>query len=110
MAFVYVCGDDAATAWEIADVKVMATGFDGVEEQMATTVSVYPNPAQEMVSFQLESDAEVSVFDMTGRMVGLMNLTAGEAHYQVANLDNGVYFLNIRYADGKTGVARFVKF
>ena len=110
VAFVYVCADDAATAWEIADVKVMATGFDGVEEQVATTVSVYPNPAHEMVSFQLESDAEVSVFDMTGRMVGLMNLTAGEAHYQVANLDNGVYFLNIRYANGKTEVARFVKF
>ena len=47
---------------------------------------------------------------MTGRMVGLMNLAAGEAHYPVAHLDNGVYFLNIRYADGKTGVARFVKF
>ena len=110
VAFVYVCGDDAATAWEIADVKVMATGFDGVEEQVATTISVYPNPAHEMVSFQLENDAQVSIFDMTGRMVGQMNLTAGEAYYPVAHLDNGVYFLNIRYADGKTEVARFVKF
>ena len=110
LAFVYVCGDDAATAWEIADVKVTATGFDGVGEHVATSVSVYPNPAHETVSFQLKSDAQVNVLDMTGRMVSMMNMTAGEAQYVVANFESGVYFLNIRYADGKTEVARFVKF
>ena len=93
LAFVYICGDDAATAWEVADVTVMATGFDEVNEQVAASMSVYPNPAHEMISFQLANDAQVSVFDMTGRMVGVMNMAAGEAQYAVANFESGVYFL-----------------
>jgi hypothetical protein len=110
VAFVYICGDNAATAWEVADVTVMATGFDEVNEHVAASMSVYPNPAHETVSFQLANDAQVSVFDMTGRLVGVMNMTAGEARYAVAGFESGVYFLNIRYADGKTEVGRFVKY
>ena len=110
IAFVYICSDDAATAWEVAEVKVMGTGYDAVNESVVSTLNVYPNPAHEVVSFNLENDAQVSVFDMTGRMVGMMNMTAGEAQYAVAGFESGVYFLNIRYADGKTAVARFVKF
>ena len=110
IAFVYICNDAAATAWEVADVKVMATGYDVVNEHVATSVSVYPNPAHETVSFKLKNDAQVSVYDMTGRMVGVMNMNAGAARYSVANFENGVYFLNIRYTDGKTEVARFVKY
>ena len=110
VAFVYICDDVAATAWEIANVEVSATGFDAVNEHVATSVSVYPNPAHEMVAFSLDNDAQVSVFDMTGRMVGVKNMTAGEAQFSVASLESGVYFLNIRYADGKTAVARFVKY
>ena len=110
IAFVYICDDVAATAWEIADVKVTASGYDAVGEQVVASFNVYPNPANETISFNLENDAQVSVFDMTGRMVSAMNLTAGEAHCAVSNYESGVYFLNIRYADGKTQVVRFVKF
>ena len=110
IAFVYICDDVAATAWEIADVKVTASGFDAVGEQVVTSFSIYPNPAHEVVLFNLNNDAQVSVFDMTGRMVSVKNMTAGEAQYAVAGLESGVYFLNIRYADGKTAVARFVKY
>jgi hypothetical protein len=107
-AFVYTSANEAA-AWEIDDVKVVG-GTMAVKEQMASTVSVYPNPAHDMVSFNLKADAKVSVYDVTGRMVSTMNVAAGQGQYQVADLENGVYFLNIRYNDGKTEVARFVKF
>ncbi len=110
IAFVYTSTDDAAAAWEIDYVKVIGEGEVSVSENALSTVSVYPNPAKDVVSFVLENDAQVSVFDMTGRVVGSMDMTAGQANLQIANFDNGVYFLNIRYADGKKEVARFVKF
>jgi hypothetical protein len=81
-----------------------------VNESSIQNVSVYPNPAHDMVSFNLESDAQVNIFDMTGRMVSTMSMAKGQGQYSVAGLENGVYFLNIRYNDGKTEVARFVKF
>ena len=58
----------------------------------------------------LENDAQVSVFDMTGRMVNEVNLSAGEAQLNVSELQSGVYFVNIRYANGTTAVSKFVKF
>ncbi|MBQ3355352.1 MAG: choice-of-anchor J domain-containing protein [Bacteroidales bacterium] len=108
-AFVYTSTDEHAAAWEIDDVKVIG-GMVSVEENQLAAVSVYPNPAHEMVSFNLESDAQVNIFDMTGRMVSTMSMAKGQGQYSVAGLENGVYFLNIRYNDGKTEVARFVKF
>lgn len=110
VAFVYTSTDEAASTWEIADVKVQASGFDAVADHVVTTMEVYPNPAHEMLSFCLENQAQVSVFDVTGRMVSQMNMAAGEGRYQVSDLENGVYFLNVNYVDGKKEVARFVKF
>lgn len=109
-AFVYTSTDQAASSWEITDVKVMGSEMVSVKENSIQNVSVYPNPAHDMVSFNLKADAKVSVYDVTGRMVSLMNVAAGQGQCQVAGLENGVYFLNIRYNDGKTEVARFVKF
>jgi len=110
IAFVYTSTDDAASSWEIDFVKVTGENGVSVNETVMPTVSVYPNPAREVVSFNLKSDAQVSLFDMTGRMVSTMQMAAGEANCQVAGLENGVYMLQVRYADGETAVARFVKY
>ena len=110
IAFIYTSSDEAAASWEIDYVKVTGQHMVGVNENAATTVGVYPNPASAQVSFTLDSDAQVSVFDMTGRMVREMNATAGEAQLNVSELENGVYFVNFRYANGTSAVAKFVKF
>jgi hypothetical protein len=109
-SFKYTSTDAAASSWEITDVRVMGKQMVSVDEQSIQTVSVYPNPANNVVSFNLKADAQVSIFDITGRMVSMMNMAAGKGQCQVADLENGVYFLNVRYADGKMEVARFVKF
>ncbi len=109
-AFVYTSTDEAAASWEIDYVKVTGKQFVSVNENAAETVSLYPNPAKEMVQFTLESDAQVSIFDMTGRKVNEMSMAAGQAQINVSELENGVYFVNFRYANGNTVVSKFVKF
>ena len=110
VAFVYTSTDAAANSWEVDYVKVTGETGVSVVENTISNISVFPNPAHDRVSFNLTSDAQVSVFDITGRMVSMMNMAAGQGQYEVADLENGVYFLNIRYADGKKEVARFVKY
>lgn len=109
VAFVYTSTEEAAASWEIDYVRVLG-GTVSVKEHEISTVSVYPNPAHDVLSFNLESDAQVNIYDMTGRMVNTMSMSAGQGQCNVANLENGVYFLNIRYNNDKTEVARFVKF
>ena len=110
IAFVYTSNDEQASSWEIDFVKLTGKWLTSVNENGTMAVSLYPNPANDQVSFTLESDAQVSVFDMTGRKVNEVNLTAGEAQLNVNELQSGVYFVNIRYANGTTAVSKFVKF
>ena len=109
-AFVYTSTDEAAASWEIDYVKVTGKQYVSVNENAAQTVGLYPNPAREQVSFTLENDAQVSIFDMTGRKVSETNVAAGQAQLDVNELVNGVYFVNFRFADGTTAVSKFVKF
>ena len=110
LAFVYTSSDNAAASWEIDYVKVTGQDMTAVSENEAMAVNLYPNPASEQVSFVLDNDAQVSVFDMTGRKVSEMNAVAGNAQLNVSQLESGVYFVNFRYANGSTAVAKFVKF
>ena len=110
IAFIYTSNDEAAASWEIDYVRVIGQDMVGVNENEATMVSLYPNPANEQVSFVLDSDAQVSVFDMTGRKVSMVNVAAGNAQLNVSELESGVYCVNFRYANGSTAVSKFVKF
>ena len=110
IAFIYTSTDEAAASWEIDYVRVIGKDMVGVNENEATMFNLYPNPAREQVSFTLESDAQVSVFDMMGRKVSEMDAVAGDAQLDVSQLENGVYFVNVRYANGTTAVSKFVKF
>ena len=109
VAFVYTSTTEGAASWEIDYVKVVSYGAESVAEQNST-IGLYPNPASEQVSFVLESDAQVSIFDMTGRMVNEVNMAAGDAQLNVSELEGGVYFVNIRYTNGGTAVSKFVKY
>ena len=109
VAFVYKSSSESASSWEIDYVKVVSYGAEAVEENNQT-IGLYPNPAREQVSFNLESDAQVSIFDVTGRKVSETECKAGQAQLDVNELVNGVYFVNFRFADGTTTVSKFVKF
>ena len=110
VAFIYISSDELAASWEVDGVKVTGTNVNAVNEFEMSAISLYPNPASEQVSFMLEDNAEVSIFDMTGRMVSTTNCEAGQAQLNVSELVNGVYFVNVRYANGGTAVTKFVKF
>ena len=109
-AFVYTSTDEAAASWEIDYVKLTGKALVSVNENHAQAISLYPNPASEQVSFVLDNDAQVSVFDMTGRKVSEMNAAAGNVQLSVNELESGVYFVNFRYVDGTTAISKFVKF
>ena len=110
MAFIYTSSDVAASSWEIDYVRAYTLHTEGVNDNVRPAISLYPNPANEQVSFMLDDDAEVNIFDMTGRMVSTMTCEAGQPQINVSEWVNGVYFVNVRYANGSTAVSKFVKF
>jgi hypothetical protein len=90
---------------------IMLTDVTGIDESLvnAESVSIYPNPANNLVniSFELNSKENISleIMDMTGRLVksadlGKKNAGVYNEKVDIQGLNQGMYLLNIRTLDG----------
>lgn len=75
-----------------------------VTDQSETTVSLYPNPAQDRLSVRAEQFNRITVYTMTGQLV----LESDNRTVDVSLLNPGVYFARID-ANGIVHVTKFVK-
>ena len=79
-------------------VKVYVNYMDGVEDNImtvATTINVYPNPAQGSFNVTLNNESNVNIYNTVGQLVKTFN-NVKEVN---VNLESGVYFVN---ADNQT--------
>lgn len=70
---------------------------DGIEE-LSSSFMIYPNPASSEVKIisDMNGEADVKIYDMTGRCVKEFRLDEiGNASINVADIDKGVYFVDI---------------
>ncbi|MBK7183419.1 MAG: T9SS type A sorting domain-containing protein [Bacteroidetes bacterium] len=74
---------------------------NGDEPMLQNTISLYPNPAQDKLyiefSEQLDSDAKLELYDVTGKKVYEMQLKSNNQKTEISNLNlsNGIYFYRI---------------
>ena len=71
---------------------------------------MYPNPVSDKLHIATEANIEdISIYDIYGRTVRQqVNKTTGQQVIDVADLGNGIYFINIKTDKGNF-VKRFVK-
>ena len=68
------------------------TAYNDVDEVEASMLSVYPNPATEVLDVSAENLQSVSLYDMTGRNV----LTTTESVIDLRGVEAGVYFVTVK--------------
>ena len=96
------------------EVKLANTsvGSLSISEANRLDFSMYPNPSsEEMVTIQLPTGtlkAEVSLYDISGRLIKTQKITSNNNKVSVQNLSNGIYVFKV-VADGKLGAQQFVK-
>ena len=67
---------------------------DGIEENEIGSISVYPNPAHDIIRIETRSIASVQsvdLYNVTGQKV----LSSNEKEINVSGLEPGVYFVRI---------------
>ncbi len=80
----------------------------GIEEKEALSVSVYPNPANDFVTIEMEGSIEkVTILDISGKVV-LSQENSTNNRIDVQSLPSGVYFLTVE-SSGSVGRAKFIK-
>jgi PA domain/Secretion system C-terminal sorting domain len=81
----------------------LVDGTLGVTETETVVGSAYPNPAQDIVRFNVakSGDAVLNVTDMSGRTVATrsINVENGQFIISVADLNNGAYIFNVTFDD-----------
>ena len=75
--------------------------YDAVNENMANTLSIYPNPAVNETFVTIENAGlnEVMVYDIQGRLISNQSVMANEGEQMrlsTETLTNGVYFVTVR--------------
>jgi hypothetical protein len=76
----------------------------GVEEEGDVLFSVYPNPANTLLNVKCSTQAIVSVFDVTGKLIESKNLKEGYSSVDVSNLNNGMYYVRVMTSAGISNV------
>jgi hypothetical protein len=77
-------------------------GMDELD-QAAQTLSVYPNPASDVVNFSIDYNkaASVKMMDITGRVIETVNFDMNNASVDVRNYNAGIYMYQVLDKEGK---------
>ena len=89
------------------DISALSVG----ELQSGVDFRVYPNPItdQTVIEFSEYGDYQLSVFDISGKLVMQPTQVNGDRYYlSGANFQSGVYFLKVQESDGGVNVARLI--
>ena len=100
-----VSGDQVVTA-STGNFNVL-----GIAKEKQLDFALYPNPTSDNINIQLPSgvsEADMNVFDISGRLVRSAKVTSQNKLMNVTDLSSGIYILKI-YSDGKIGAKQFIK-
>lgn len=62
-------------------------------------VRIYPNPAREFVQIEFSGKADISLFDISGRMAVTLKDVSAYVSIPVAGLERGVYLVHVKWID-----------
>ena len=103
-----VRGDEES---EESDEECVKTLGESIEELSSSLINIYPNPVENELFLATEVRVEeIAIYDVYGRqtMSRQVNETTSQQVVEVADLEAGVYFVNIKTENGNV-VKRFVK-
>lgn len=89
---------NAGNEWGETAIEFFTTAPEGFAE-LEANFNIYPNPAQSVVNIEssLRGEAQVAIYDMTGRCVKEVSVTdMSKVAINVENLNKGVYFISVQ--------------
>src|SRR5690606_26173878 len=97
------CNSNDHYLFMVDDFSVSTTGTVSVDNHLAGSFSVYPNSVKDMLNISNSIGAEINVVtvtDINGRTVKQVAANGVESQINIADLNAGVYFVNINSNQG----------
>ena len=92
---------DAANDSDYSDneicVDYTVTAVTGIGEEDLSQISVYPNPAVDVINFNLAGNTieTINVMDVSGRVVDVINVNESIEVLDVNNYESGIYYYQL---------------
>lgn len=74
----------------------------------SNSIAMFPNPAKGVLNIPLKDNATATLYNTTGQVVLITEISNSNNTIDISNLVPGVYYVQLRGADGNSN-ARFVK-
>ena len=87
-------------------VTIIREPADGINEIAEGEVNVYPNPATTVINIDNAEGAQISVFDINGRMISNVESASANQTIDASNLAKGMYI--VRIANGNNVITKKV--
>jgi hypothetical protein len=105
------CGDGNLSDWSNA-ITPQTTNV-GIENYLTNRISLYPNPANDVVNVQctmynVQSGGKLHLFDVYGKLLQIVPITSETTQINVSGLANGMYFVRVTTEEGVV-TKQFVK-
>lgn len=92
----------------IDDFQILESTSVSVNENVASSMAVYPNPANDRVFVQTNgTNTSANIFDLSGKLVYSITLNDTQNWISVAGLNEGLYFVEL-LSEGTSKVHRLV--
>lgn len=96
----------------LAGAHAVGSGFPTEVKEITTdnSISVYPNPSNGIYRLKSSSQMkEYTIFDQLGRVVANKRISTENETVNLSELNNGLYYLTVRFQDGTIGRQKLVK-
>ena len=81
----------------------------GLKSLSDSGITIYPNPASDYIQLNnLEVGAQISLYDISGRLVLQEVASQSNQSFNINNLSNGIYSVHVKYS-GLNTVSKFIK-
>ncbi|MAO07536.1 MAG: hypothetical protein CL596_02355 [Alteromonas sp.] len=90
-----IAADFPAFGWQLIDEPVL-----GTEDQLAEAISIYPNPAVDVLNVRMPSNIQINnaaMYDVLGKKI---NVTVNNGQINISDLSSGVYVLELNTNEG----------
>jgi hypothetical protein len=107
-AFKYISTEDDCSTWEVDNPLIYGIIGVGIQENSEMSMTMYPNPATDVVNISCTESGQLSVLDVSGRIVIQKTLDKGTAAVDLSSRTPGVYLIRFTGETGNTTTRKLI--
>jgi len=107
-AFRYISTTDDCSTWEVDNALIYGVVSVGINEIDENEISIYPNPANDMIHFTCTNQGSIRIFNLAGQVVLQARTEKGINKLNVKELNPGLYMVQYVNESGNTSTQKLL--